>query len=125
MTQSPLFPPAHAAPPLPPFVRHSETSRQAAIAMYPKQGTQRRTVYDFIASCGSYGCTDEEGQEALGMPNAYRARRGELAGDRGHTPVLIKDSGRTRTTRAGLQAVVWVDASSATTPQELEKEGTQ
>ena len=93
---------------LPPFQRHSATSRAAAIAYLPKTGTKRRIVFDFIQRCGSYGATDNEGIEATGQVQGYRARRGELIDDG-----FVEKAGFTRKTRAGLEADVYVAKEQA------------
>lgn len=78
------------------------TQRQAAILAFPGTGTQRRRVLDHIARTG--GATDEEMQQALDMnPSTQRPRRVELVDDG-----WVEDSGRTRKTPSGRDAVVWV-----------------
>ena len=86
-----------------PFVRHSATSRAAAESVV-NAGTLRALVLEHIAECGEHGATDEEIQFALSLGgNCERPRRRELQkGGR------IKDSGRTRPTKSGRQAVVWI-----------------
>lgn len=85
------------------FVRHSETSKAAAIDNEPRAGTQRWRVLNVLRAC-PWGLTDHEMQEMLGMnPSTQRPRRIELV-----NAGLIKDSGRTRATQSGKQAVVWV-----------------
>lgn len=92
---------------IPPFQTHSDTSRWAADSIYPKQGTLRRKVLDFIVNQRGYGATDEEIQDGLDMTgNTERPRRVELTGYK-DLPVLIKDSGLKRRTRSGEWAVVW------------------
>ena len=86
---------------LPPFQKHSRTSRAAAVSIMPVVGTQEHTVLCYVAITG--GCTDEEGQEGLRMSgNSYRARRIKLT-EKG----IVEDSGATRPTASGRQAVVW------------------
>jgi hypothetical protein len=101
--------PVSASPvPEPKFVHGSETSRQAAVAIRPAAGTQRGRVLAYVESCGLVGATDEEIADGLYMnPSSVRPRRGELleAG-------LIRDSGKTRPTKAGLQATVWTAAAA-------------
>lgn len=90
--------------PPPPAQRHSYTSRGAADHIAGKAGTLRARLYDWLAARGEQGATDEEAALALGMGGSTaRPRRIELQ-RRG----LVRDSGRTRPTQAGLQAVVWV-----------------
>jgi hypothetical protein len=87
-------------------VESSETSREAAALIEPQRVTLRARVYAFIDLHGSDGATDEEIQEALGMnPSTERPRRVELV-EAGR----IRDSGRTRRTKANRRAVVWVVA---------------
>lgn len=88
----------------PPRVRGSATSKAAAERAAPRAGTKRAQVLDYIRSCSAQGATDDEMQSCVPMsPNTQRPRRVELV--RGG---FIKDSGRTRPTSGGDQAVVWV-----------------
>ena len=97
---------------LPPFRRHSDTSRLAAVDIYPRTGTLRRKVLDFICGQGWSGATDEEMQIALGMSgNTERPRRREL-----EIAGFIKDSGLRRRTLSGELAVVWACAGPAAEP---------
>lgn len=85
-----------------PFQRHSATSRAAAESVV-NAGTLREKVRDFIADSDD-GATDEEVQIGLGLSgNTVRPRRRELE-KAGH----VVDSGRTRATQSGRQAVVWI-----------------
>ena len=84
-----------------PYQRHSMTSRAAAERIEPKLGTKRAIVLAFLRSNG--GATDEEMQRSIPMgANTQRPRRVELVAAR-----LIRDSGKTRATSGGDQAVVW------------------
>lgn len=86
-----------------PFQRHSPTSRAAADSMEPRAGTCLFLVFNHIVQAGWTGATDEEIQETLGMnASTQRPRRIDLV-KRG----LVVDSGTTRPTHAGRQAVVW------------------
>lgn len=99
---------AIAAEGLPLFAPHSgsPTSKAAARAIAPHRATLKARVFAAIAICGAEGATDEEVQDALGMPgNTERPRRGELV-DKG----FIVAAPFTRKTRAGLDAVVYVVA---------------
>lgn len=79
------------------------TSAAAGAAILPKSGTLRRRVYDFIASRGDRGATDEEMQDVLEMgANTQRPRRVELLRDG-----LIRQSQEKRETKSGKLAVVW------------------
>jgi hypothetical protein len=87
---------------LPPAQRHSRTSIGAAEAIEPSAGTLRHAVYSLLHA-NPQGMTDEEMQTALVMnPSTQRPRRIELV-DAG----FVRDSGRTRLTRSGRNAVVW------------------
>ncbi len=80
------------------------TEREAAISVYPRTGTARRRVLDFIASMGLRGATDEEVSLSLRM-RLYTAapRRNELLRDG-----WVEDSERQRPTTTGTRATVWV-----------------
>lgn len=89
---------------LPAHQRHSATSRAAAVAIAPHAETLRAWVLREIQSCGFEGCTDQECQELMCIdPGTQRARRVELV-----QAGLVRDSGRTRATRAGRKATVWI-----------------
>ena len=88
---------------MPPYQRHSVTSKEAALEMLPTAGTLRRQVYDYLRSRPG-GLTDEEIQDQMDMPpSTERPRRVELV-----AAGLVKDSGRVRKTRSGRKAVVWI-----------------
>lgn len=85
----------------PPYQKHSPTSRAAAEAIKPKIGPLHRAIMEHLRAFG--GSTDEELQENLIIAqNTQRPRRREL-----QQAGLVIDSGRTRATRSGRQAVVW------------------
>ena len=66
--------------------------------------TLRDRVYNAIAFSGPNGCTDEEIQDCLEMnPSTERPRRIEL-----QMRQQIKNSGKTRKTKSGRQAIVWI-----------------
>lgn len=89
-----------------PFVRDSATSREAAIANYPRSGTQRRRVYDAICGAGATGLTRDEIAAALGVADsAADPRVLELKADG-----FIVETERTRKTRRGLDARILVAA---------------
>lgn len=89
---------------LPPYQAHSETSREAAAAIEPDAATLRGQVLAFLRTCGTAGATDEEIQTRLHMnPSTERPRRIEL-----REAGLVHDSGRTRFTKSGRRAVVWM-----------------
>jgi|ERR1700722_300137 len=88
----------------PPAQQHSPTSKEAATSIEPLTGRLQLKVLTAIRESGEVGLTDEEIQTKLSMnPSTQRPRRIECL-DQG----FIKDSGRTRKTRSGRQAVVWV-----------------
>lgn len=61
------------------FARESETSRQAAIAAYPRTGKGRWRIMTHIARHGDYGRTRDELAADLRMsPNTIRPRVKEL-----------------------------------------------
>lgn len=81
-----------------------ETERYAAIAQYPKSGTDRRRVLDFIAARGDEGATDEEIALGLNMRHYTAAPRRTELRDGG----WVGDSGKRRPTTTGSPAAVWV-----------------
>ena len=93
---------------LPPFQRHSDTSLEAAKSIYPKVGTLRRRVYDFIRGRGKAGATDFEIEYFQNIPGSTvrpRRRELELAG-------LVTATDMRRATASGRAAVVWVAQDS-------------
>lgn len=88
---------------LPPFQRHSETSRQAALSVYgaPSQSQESR-VYSLLLESFPRGWSDEQIAEALDLnPSAERPRRVKLV-EKG----LIEAHGE-GTTRAGRRCTLW------------------
>lgn len=91
---------------MPLFVPGSETSRAAAESMVEAAGTLRSKVRIYIVTEGYDGATDDEVEVALGLKsNTARPRRHELM-----ERSLVMDSGRTRKTRSGRDATVWIAA---------------
>lgn len=89
--------------PAPPAQQHSETSREAADGIKETAATMRWSVLKALKAA-QLGMTDEEIQTALSMnPSTERPRRVELV-----RMGLVRDSGRTRSTRSGRKAVVWL-----------------
>lgn len=87
----------------PPSQRHSKTSREAAEQIKPQLPRLQQIVLDAIIASGANGLTDEQGVTLTNLsPSTYRPRRIEL-----QTKCLIVDSGKTRPTRSGRQAVIW------------------
>lgn len=88
---------------LPAHQKHSPTSRAAAESIKPRVGPMHAQLLEWLMCSGTYGLTDE-GMQLLGMAqNTQRPRRREL-----QQAGLIADSGRTRPTSSGRQAVVWI-----------------
>jgi hypothetical protein len=87
----------------PPHV-DQETSIAAAHEMLEVASTLRGAVYREIKQQGRVGLTDEEIGDSLELKgNTVRPRRREL-----YLLGVVKDSGRTRLTRSGRHAIVWV-----------------
>lgn len=85
---------------------HSEPSKEAARHIEPKRHALRVAVYQAFLAARD-GMTDEEMQDALGMEGSTeRPRRVELV-----ESGAVIDSGRTRSTKSGRQATVWVAVS--------------
>jgi hypothetical protein len=86
----------------PPPAQPCPTSRAAATAIVPIAAKQRQAVLDALRASWD-GLTDEQIGEAVGIGgSSSRPRRIELV-----KAGLVIDSGRTRPTRAGRQAVIW------------------
>lgn len=98
---------AESQPPEPkyrPRPKVYETRRKAAEFIANLKPGKRKEVYDFLLQRGDQGATDQEIQDALQMgESTQRPRRKEL-----EEADVICASGRTRPTRSGLPAVVWV-----------------
>lgn len=88
---------------IPPYVRGSDTSEDAARSL-TRINAKQRLVYEYLARCGTEGATDEEMQRFVPMEaSTQRPRRVELV-ERG----AAVDSGRRRLTVAKRRAVVWI-----------------
>lgn len=108
-----------------PFVRDSETSRQAALANYPKQGSQRDLLLTALFERyrgGRHGATRDELAEETGLsPNTVRPRCVELraGGWIGAAASTDSDDGmaaeETRRTASGQEAEVLVLTAKAIT----------
>jgi hypothetical protein len=76
----------------------------AALRVFPRTGSQRRLILDAVAAAGEHGITHDE---LAAIPEvsdrAHRTRRKEL-----EMAGWVEDSGRTRLTVTGTDAVVWV-----------------
>lgn len=86
------------------YVRHSEPSKEAAVAIREPKGKLLMQVFDVIAA--SDGLTDQEIERETGLGGStVRPRRREL-----ECAGLVRDSGKRRKTESGRQAVVWEKA---------------
>ena len=92
-----------------PYVRSSKTSKAAAKSLQKKPETLptlRMMVLQLVKKAGDRGRTCDELEAITKMRHqTCSARFNEL-----HNKDLILDSGTTRATRSGRQAVVWVAA---------------
>ena len=87
----------------PPHQQHSATSRASAAAAAPKFSERMLSCLAMIAMREDAGVTDEEGQENTGIDgNSYRPMRVTL-----YRHGYIEDSGLTRKTKSGRNAVAW------------------
>lgn len=90
-----------------PYIRSSETSRQAAKAIEPHLSKQEALVMMCLMSAYAFennGLTDEQIQGWTGLEaSSARPRRVALC-EKGK----IKDSGERRNTRSGRPAVIWI-----------------
>ncbi len=85
------------------------TSDAAAESMRPHASTLRDKVRQHIAANGINGATADEIEHALGLAgNTVRPRLVELRNRH-----QVCDSGRTRKTVSGRQAIVWINAGAA------------
>lgn len=90
----------------PPRQRHSATSEAAAMAIAPSAANLRRRILVRIIDAAENGLTDHEIETATGLRGStVRPRRREL-----QRAGLICDSGLTRPTDSGREAVVWVSS---------------
>lgn len=90
-------------PYVPPFQHHSDTSREAALAIAPRVTELQRRVLDYLKE-HPQGATDEQLIDGTGLnPSTLRPRRREL-----QQANIIKDSGRYALTHSGRRAIVWV-----------------
>jgi hypothetical protein len=87
----------------PPAQSHSPTSLAAAASIKKAIGPLHREILELLSELPNMGATDEEMQFELNMlANTQRPRRRELE-LMGH----VVNSGQTRRTRSGREAVVW------------------
>ncbi|MHB1036060.1 MAG: hypothetical protein ACYC35_16745 [Pirellulales bacterium] len=81
-----------------------ESSRSAAAAVGPRVPALETRVYLFVVSRGDHGATDEEiASHVEGRTDSLRCWRVEL-----RNAGFLLDSGRKRTTLAGISATVWI-----------------
>lgn len=96
-----------------------ETSRKAAISVYPKSGSSRLKVLQAFIEAGSRGLTHDELTDRLSPHNpgisTYRSRASELAADEGEDPETgwIKPSGFERKSRSDRPSTVWILTEAA------------
>ena len=92
-----------------PYVRGSKTSQAAAEAVF-RPGPARERIFQFIASCGRAGATDDEIQIALNLKSQTEsARRVELF----ESGRIVKYANETRSTRQGRQGEIYLLLSMA------------
>lgn len=90
-----------------------DTSEAAAKAIAERVPALRQKVYDFIASKGLGGATDEEVCDALKMiGSTERPRRIELV-----EAGKVVESGQRRPTKSGRQAIVWIAQAALDGPK--------
>ena len=86
-----------------PPAQNTDTSRAAAKAIQPCAQTLRWSILACLRRHGEQGRTDLELEQELNMiGSTVRPRRGELV-----AAGLVVDSGLTRPTASGRQAIVW------------------
>lgn len=83
-----------------------QTSDEAAAAIEPVGQRQRDILYAYVCDQCMLGTTNQEAEEALGMPaQTITPRMLELRKEG-----LVVDSDMKRRTRSGRRAIVWIDA---------------
>lgn len=81
----------------------ARSSRDGAIAVFPRSGTQRMAVLEAIAGAGDAGVTDDEIGEILDWSySKLGPRRRELV-----EGGWVEDSGRLRESNSGVDVIVW------------------
>lgn len=95
-----------------PFVRGSATSEAAALSQVTTSQVDEARVLDYIQRCLSWGATDDEIEQGLGMlhQTASARRRGLVLKG------LVIESGRMRPTRSGRDAIVWIPKPASNAP---------
>jgi len=84
------------------------TSKAAALANFPRSGSQRRRVLRVIYAAGAAGLTAEEAADRTGMPSAASGNSAAKRMSELKQGGWIESSGRTRRTRMGEQAQVMI-----------------
>ena len=87
-----------------PYVRGSDTSRDAAESMRPHVSAIERDVLAFVKRAGAMGTTCDEIEDRMKLAHQTASARLKGLADKG----LIKDSGVRRPTRSGRAARVYV-----------------
>lgn len=93
-----------------PYVPSSATSKAAAKAVAPALNRLETEVYSAILASGSVGMTDDDIEVRTGLTHQSASARRRTLVLRGS----VEDSGRTRTTRHGRPASVWVAVKKGT-----------
>jgi hypothetical protein len=88
--------------------KHPETSRAAAVDLFPRSGNQRVQVLASIHAAGERGRTDYELERRGFTRSSASTRRFEL-----QQLGWVKDSGKRRPTGTGQMAIVWVLSDEA------------
>lgn len=78
------------------------TSKKAALAIYPNSGTRRHQVLTCFVRAGSRGCTRDEVQQQIQIPDSSCDARVIELRDGG----WIEDTAIVRPTRYGIEAIV-------------------
>lgn len=94
---------------LPPHVKDSETSKDAAISILPHAKAMRDKIYRMIEFAELNGFTVDEIEIETGYPHQTASARVTELLQEG----LIEDSGERRLTRHGRKACVWVVTGKA------------
>jgi predicted HTH transcriptional regulator len=85
-----------------PYVKNSDTSKEAADSILLNSKTLRGIVFAYIK--GANGCTCDEVETALEMKHQTASARIRELSEAGY----ISDKGKRRPTRSGRLAVVWI-----------------
>ena len=109
--QPSLFVPQVGRVPATPYVSGSETSRAAAVSMRDHVGDQALQVFAAFKARGVRGATCDEVEEITGLPHQSASARVNWLKDSKRSWII--DSGKTRATRSGRQATVWVARAAA------------